>query len=155
MAKKDVPLALAIGFACFFAGRQSGDLAGAQPGAVEAATPRRQETGRMVVGLTRPATPDVIKQIAKDLRAQIVNVSPRGAYVLVLPRPGTTAKELARRSREVAYVEPEIVMGISDPDHDFVLVIPMYRRLPGKVVGPPADIRPVPRPQPETMKRKR
>lgn len=100
-----------------------------------------RETGRLIVGMKTPPTPAVVKELAKETKGKIVAVGPGGAFVLLLPKKGTTAEQVERAHRNISYVEPEIVMGVDDPRYETVLVVPM-KRLPGKVVGPPADIAP-------------
>lgn len=83
-------------------------------------------TGRMVIGLKQPATPAVIKQIALDTQSQIIQVSPTGAYLLVLPKKKKTPAEIKAASNKIAYVEPEKVMGVVD-EQDLILIMPVSR----------------------------
>jgi hypothetical protein len=93
-------------------------------------------TGYMIVGLKGPAAPVALKTLAGKLKGKIVRVAPGGVFLLVKPRPGVTAQQLKDSSSVIAYVEPEVVMGLVEPARDALLVIdvPPPRLLP---TGPP------------------
>ncbi len=95
---------------------------------------------RLVVGLKQPATPANVKTLARQLGSQIVQVAPSGAYLLIIPKKGQTAAAILKASPSIAYVEPEVAMGVADPERDLLMVIPI-QRAPGKLIGVPPDLR--------------
>ncbi len=125
--------------ASFIAGVLAGSLAGPQLWQrAQAAPPEGKRTGRLIVGLSPPVTPPEVLALGRQLGARIVNVAPDGAFVLICPK-GQSPRAVKRRSGRVTSVDPEVVMGVPQEKQELLLVIPM-RRLPGKLVGPPADL---------------
>lgn len=68
---------------------------------------------RLVVGLKVPATPQIVRQIAKEIPATVLRVGAGGVYLLVRPDPGATPEKIrAAAPHRIAYVEPEVSMGL-------------------------------------------
>jgi hypothetical protein len=87
----------------------------------------KEPPARLVVGLKGPLTPAVVKELRRTFGNRIVQMAPIGANTLVLLRRGETLEEVQRRSRLIAYVEPEVVMGAAPMARSALVVIPAPR----------------------------
>jgi len=117
-------------------------------GAAQSGTPRQgpaaaatmqRNTGRLIVGVkpTMPILPSEVAALGKQLGAKIMNVAPDGAFMLVMPRKGTTPTKIRSRGGErVVSVDREIYMGTAESNRSLLLVVPI-RRLPGDVIAMP------------------
>jgi hypothetical protein len=82
---------------------------------------------RVVVGLKDPVTPAVVAELKRVFQGRILTIAPGGTYALVLLRRGETLAQIQARSRRIAWVEPEIAMGIAKQATADVLLIPAPR----------------------------
>ena len=83
---------------------------GAAPLSLPAAAANTRPTGNLIVVLTTPATPRVVREMRRNLT--ILRVSPSGAYLLVRPRKGQSIATIEKLSPRIAYVDREVVMGL-------------------------------------------
>lgn len=96
------------------------------------ARPPTLPTPRVVLGLKEPLTPQVMRELKGIFQGRLLNAAPGNSYVLLILRPGETAAQVQARSPRIAFVDPEIVMGVAEPVRENVLLIPAPR------IAPPA-----------------
>lgn len=102
---------------------------------------------RVIVGLKEPATPAIVKELARELKGRIVRVGPGGAFILVVPKRGTTNEQLRASSPRISYVESDVAMGVPDAGHELLLVVP-FHRVPASLGSPKITLPPARTPAP-------
>jgi hypothetical protein len=98
-------------------------IVGFATGALAANTlPHRQE-GRLVVGLKKPLTPLMMRDLNRLFPGRVVSMPTNGTYVLLLLSKGQTPLQVQKKSPLILFVEPEITMGIPGPEGSRMLLI--------------------------------